>query len=183
MTDAASTNRRPIAWAMLIRRLHLWVGMLIAPSVLMFAFSGALQIFRLQEAHPGYAPPAVIEKLGRLHKDQVFAVGRKRPARAAPAAAEHEHDDAAGAAEAREHAEAAPAVAAPAAAPAEKPRPGPTLSKRLLQWFFTFVSAGLFVSTLLGIWMGVAVSRWKVSGRWLLAAGVALPIILILLPG
>ena len=159
MTDAASPTRRPIAWPMLIRRFHLWVGMLIAPSVLMFAFSGALQIFRLQEEHAGYTPPSVIEKLGRLHKDQVFAVARKRSA------------------------EAAPAPTAADAAPVRKPRPGPTLSKRLLQWFFTLVSAGLFVSTLFGVWMGVVVSRWKVSGRWLLAAGVVLPAVLILLPG
>lgn len=183
MTDAASPSSRPIAWATLIRQLHLWIGMLIAPTVLMFAFSGSLQIFRLQEAHAGYTPPAVIEKLGRLHKDQVFAVAKKRPARAGPADEhDHEHEDAAGAADEHEHAAAAPASAA-AAPPAEKPRSGPTLSKRLLQWFFTLVSVGLFVSTLFGIWMGVAVSRWKVSARWLLAAGVALPVVLVLLPG
>lgn len=131
--------------------------MLIAPSVLMFAFTGALQIFRLQEAHPGYAPAPVVERLGRLHKDQVFEVAKKRP-ETPPAAASPPRS-----------AEAAPA------------RPGPTLSKRLLQWFFTLVSAGLFVSTLFGIWMGVTTGRWKVSARWLLAAGVAVPVILVLL--
>lgn len=162
MTVAASPTRRPIAWPMLIRQGHLWLGMLIAPSLLMFSFSGALQIFRLQESHTGYTPPAVIERMGRLHKDQVFAPEKKRPA---PAAA------------------SAPASAQPAAATrAETPRPGPTLSKRLLQWFFTLVSVGLVVSTLLGIWMGAVVSRWKVSARWMLAAGVVVPVVLILLP-
>lgn len=162
---------------MLIRQLHLWIGMLIAPSVLIFAFSGALQIFRLHEGHTGYTPPSIIEKLGRLHKDQVFSIAKKQPARSGPAVEDHdhEHEDAAAA--------VAPSAPAAVAAPAEKPRPGPTLSKRLLQWFFTLVSVGLFVSTLFGIWMGVAVSRWKLSARWLLAAGVVVPIVLILLPG
>ena len=162
MTVAAPPTRRPIAWPMLIRQGHLWLGMLIAPSVLMFSFSGALQIFRLQESHTGYTPPAVIERMGRLHKDQVFAPEKKRPA--PPAAS-------------------APASAQPAVATrAETPRPGPTLSKRLLQWFFTLVSVGLVISTLLGIWMGAVVSRWKVSARWMLAAGVVVPVLLILLP-
>ncbi len=150
----------PIVWPLLVRQMHLWLGMLIAPSVLMFAFSGALQIFRLQEAHPGYAPAPIVERMGRLHKDQVFEVARKRPERAPRAA------------------EAAPARQAESKAAA---RPGPTLSKQLLQWFFTLVSAGLFVSTLFGIWMGVTTGRWKVSARWLLVAGVAVPVILILL--
>ena len=162
MTVAASPPRRPIAWPMLIRQWHLWLGMLIAPSLLMFSFSGALQIFRLQESHTGYTPPAVIERMGRLHKDQVFAPEKKRPA--PPAAS-------------------APASAQPAvAARAEAPRPGPTLSKRLLQWFFTLVSVGLVVSTLLGVWMGAVVSRWKISARWMLAAGAVVPVLLILLP-
>jgi hypothetical protein len=161
LTDTAAPTRRPISWPLLIRQSHLWLGMLIAPSVLMFAFSGALQVFRLQESHPGYAPPALIERLGRLHKDQVFAVAQKRPARPTASAASE------------------PAGAAPRA---ETPRPGPTLSKRLLQWFFTLVSAGLFVSTLLGVWMGATLSRWKISARWMLGAGVIVPVILLLLP-
>ena len=162
MTVAASPPRRPVAWPVLIRQWHLWLGMLIAPSLLMFSLSGALQIFRLQESHTGYTPPAVIERMGRLHKDQVFAPQKKRPA--PPAAS-------------------APASAQPAAAArAEAPRPGPTLSKRLLQWFFTLVSVGLVVSTLSGIWMGAVVSRWRISARWMLAAGVVIPVLLVLLP-
>jgi len=161
LTDVAAPTRRPISWPLLIRKAHLWMGMLIAPSVLMFAFSGALQIFRLQEAKTGYVPPAVIEKLGRLHKDQVYAVARRRP-EPAPAAA-------------------SPA-GPPAAAAASPPRPGPTLSKQLLQWFFTLASVGLILSTFTGIWMGAMVSRWKRSARWMLVLGAVLPVVLVLLP-
>ena len=73
--------RRSVALGPLLRQAHLYLGMLIAPSILMFAVTGGLQIFRLQEAHPGYAPPPVIERLGRLHKDQVFTVAPPRRAR------------------------------------------------------------------------------------------------------
>jgi len=56
-----------------IRIWHMYIGILIAPSVLFFALTGALQIFSLHEAHGSYEPPALLEKLSRLHKDQVFA--------------------------------------------------------------------------------------------------------------
>ena len=148
--------RRSVALGPLLRQAHLYLGMLIAPSILMFAVTGGLQIFRLQEAHPGYAPPPVIERLGRLHKDQVFTVAPPRRARS----------EAAG--------KAGPGRAA------EAPRPGPALSKRLLQWFFTLVAAGLFASTLLGVWLGAMMSRWKVSARWTLLAGVVIPVVMLL---
>lgn len=139
--------------------------MLIAPSVLMFAFSGALQIFRLQEAKTGYAPPSVIEKLGRLHKDQVYAVAKPRGTPTSGTVAP-----------------AISPVAPVAAVSAAPPRPGPTVSKQLLQWFFTLASVGLIVSTLSGIWMGAALSRWKRSARWMLALGTILPMAMVLLP-
>ena len=160
MTDATAPTRRPIAWPLLIRKAHLWLGMLIAPSVLMFAFSGALQIFRLQEARTGYTPPALVEKLGRLHKDQVYAVAPTREPSAGPRAG-------------------AGAGSGSGAAPA---RPAPSLSKQMLQWFFTLASVGLILSTLSGIWMGATLGRWKRSARWMLALGTVLPVAMILLP-
>lgn len=159
MTDTAA--RKPIVWPMLIRQAHLFLGMLIAPSVLLFAITGGLQIFRLQESHEGYTPPPVIEKLGRMHMDQVYAL--KKP-KAAPAAAPVEA--------------AAPAAVVEEAKP--EPKPAPPLSKQLLQWFFTLVAVGLVLSTLLGVWMGVMVSRWKVTARWLLLAGTVLPVLMLL---
>ena len=160
MTDTAP--RKPIAWPMLIRQAHLFLGMLIAPSVLLFAITGGLQIFRLQESHEGYTPPPILEKLGRMHMDQVYAL--KKP-KAAPAAAPV--------------AASGPAATA-AAAPRSEPKPAPPLSKLLLQWFFTLVAVGLVLSTLLGVWMGAMVSRWKVTARWLLLAGTVLPVLMLL---
>jgi uncharacterized iron-regulated membrane protein len=57
-----------------IRTWHTYIGILIAPSVLFFAFTGSLQLFSLHEAHDSYKPPPVIEKLASVHKDQVFAL-------------------------------------------------------------------------------------------------------------
>ena len=58
---------------MLIRRLHAWLAILAAPTILFFAATGALQLFDLHEPHAGYRPPLVVAELARLHKEQVFA--------------------------------------------------------------------------------------------------------------
>ena len=151
-------NARPIPWSMILRQTHTVVGMVIAPSILMFAVTGGLQIFRLQESHPGYTPAPLIEKLGRVHKDQVFAVQPPRPPR--------------------------PETARPAgaAAPQEAETPATPLSKSLLQWFFVLVAVGLFLSTLLGVWMGVTMGRLKIVARWALLAGTVIPVAILLIP-
>ena len=56
-----------------IRTWHTYLGILIAPSVLFFALTGALQLFSLHEVHGSYTPLPVIEKLSKVHKDQAFA--------------------------------------------------------------------------------------------------------------
>lgn len=150
-------SARPVAWPMLARQIHTVVGMVIAPSILMFAVTGGLQIFRLQESQPGYTPAPLIEKLGRVHKDQVFTMRAPRPPRPEPAR---------------------PA----AAAPQEAETPATPLSKTLLQWFFVLVSVGLFLSTLLGVWMGVTMGRLKTVARWALLAGTVIPVAILLLP-
>ncbi|HEV2700892.1 MAG TPA: hypothetical protein VGV09_04625 [Steroidobacteraceae bacterium] len=58
-----------------VRRWHSYIGLLIAPSVLFFALTGAVQIFNLHEAHGSYTPPPLLEKLSSVHQDQVFAFG------------------------------------------------------------------------------------------------------------
>src|ERR1700722_11058164 len=55
-----------------IRQWHSYIGLFIAPSVLFFAMTGSLQIFRLHEAPGDYRPPALIERLASVHKDQVL---------------------------------------------------------------------------------------------------------------
>jgi hypothetical protein len=134
-----------------IRRFHSWFGVFIAPSILFFALTGSLQLFTLHEAHGDYHPPAVIEKLGMLHKDQVFAAKPKR--RGPPAAArgpEARHDE------------------------------GPKTSALALKWFFLFVAASLAVSTCLGVWMALSYSADKRILWLVFLAGAAVPLAILL---
>jgi len=72
--------------AITIRRWHSYIGLFIAPSVLFFSLTGAVQLFSLHEAHGNYQPFAIVEKLSSVHKDQEFALGHH------PAQPAQEHD-------------------------------------------------------------------------------------------
>jgi hypothetical protein len=143
-----------------LRRWHFYVGMFIAPSVLFFALTGALQIFSLHEAHGAYTPPPLIEKLSSVHKDQVFAARHRRPPGPKPATA----------------AKPAPAPAKPAGDGGDTMK----LSTMLLKWFFLAVAIGLACSTGLGLWIGLTHPINRRTGWALVAAGAVIPILLIL---
>lgn len=56
-----------------IRQIHFYLGVFFAPMIILFALSGALQTFRLQDTPKDgstYAPPAWIVRLADMHKDQ-----------------------------------------------------------------------------------------------------------------
>jgi hypothetical protein len=123
--------------------------------VLLFSVTGALQLFSLHEAHGAYQPPALVEKLGKLHKDQVFALKARR---AGPKAATP-----------KPHLDAQP-----------QPEPaGPALSAMSLKWFFLFVACGLLASTLLGLWMALQQPSRRRMILGLLALGAAIPVLLL----
>jgi hypothetical protein len=136
-----------------IRVWHSYIGILIAPSVIFFALTGALQIFNLHESHGSYTPPVLIEKLSSLHKDQVF---------------EQKHHDQA---EAESKSDQPPP-------PPEEHEEAPRLGTMLLKWFFLFVALALTASTVLGLWIGLTHIQRKRTGWWMLLAGVLLPIAL-----
>jgi hypothetical protein len=138
-----------------VRRLHSYFGVFIAPSVLFFALTGSLQIFTLHEAHGAYRPPALIEKLGRLHKDQVFAVKPRRPTPAK-----------------------APKPAS--ASGADRHDADPKTATLALKWFFLFVAVSLAASTGLGLWMALAYGANRGLLWLLLLAGAVAPIVLML---
>lgn len=139
-----------------VRRIHTYMGLLIAPSVMFFALTGAVQIYGLHESHGAYVAPAVVEKLGMVHKKQLYkARGRK----AGPPAAEAPKSSAAA---------AKPAAAEPAVKPATQ----------LLKALFLLVSIALAATTALGAWMAVAYGREKKLSWILLAVGAMIPLIL-----
>jgi hypothetical protein len=142
---------------MSLRQLHSYIGAFIAPSVLFFAFTGALQVFSLHEAHGAYRPPEVVARLSRVHKDQVFSLP---PGRTPQAGAHHDHG-----------ARAAPPPASRA----------PAWSVTALKWLFLAVAAGLALSTLIGLWMAFTTSRSRGVILALFALGAALPVMLLAL--
>ncbi|MDP9066534.1 MAG: PepSY domain-containing protein [Pseudomonadota bacterium] len=140
-----------------IRTVHTYLGILIAPSVLFFALTGALQLFSLHEAHGSYVPPAFIEKLSSVHKDQVFAQKAHEENGPAPA-------------DAKEH-----------TPPAAEHEAEPQLGTVLLKWCFLLVALALCTSTALGLWIGLTHVR-RTRTRWmLLGIGILLPTALLIL--
>jgi hypothetical protein len=144
-----------------IRRWHSYIGLFVAPSVLFFALTGAAQLFSLHEAHGGYQPLALLEKLSSVHKDQVFALGDHHPP---PDAAPH-------------------AGAEPPQI--QTPGPGdhddqPSVSTFLLKGFFLVVAIALVISTGFGLWMGLARTQRKAVGWLLVATGSLIPVVLLL---
>lgn len=140
-----------------LRQFHLWCGMLFAPAILFFAFSGALQTFDFHETENGVAPPKWIATIASIHKKQDFPKPRKpRP----PAAA--------GAADGK------PAPSAPTPAT-------PTHSPWPLKVFFGFMSIGLMVSTMLGIVIALNNKQVRRTAQIMLALGTVLPILMLLI--
>ncbi|HEY6034492.1 MAG TPA: hypothetical protein VIV58_09545 [Kofleriaceae bacterium] len=137
------------------RKLHLWIGLLFAPSLIFFALSGTLQMFGLHESEGGQPAPAWIAKLAEIHKIQSIATQPQRAPRPAPAA-----------------------TPAPAAAPAPHvERAQPHRSIPLLVWFVG-LAVGLVASTGFGIYMAFAYKRDRAVVLGLLAAGIVIPIVL-----
>jgi hypothetical protein len=163
-SNADARRLRLLTWiqvAMNIRRWHAYLGLLIAPSVLFFSLTGALQLFSLHEAHGSYQPTALVEKLSSVHKDQEFALGHHGPGPQKPAAAQ-------------------PDVAvAPAAARDDKGQKA-EMSKTLLKWYFLLVAVALTTSTSFGIWMGLTQLRRGPIAWTLLIVGTIAPVALLL---
>jgi hypothetical protein len=139
-----------------LRRWHAYIGLIIAPSVLFFAVTGALQIFNLHESHGTYRAAMLIQKLSKVHKDQVFEEPREE---AAPAAA--------------------PADNASSPHPADDDDDKMSAPTLVLKWFFLIVSVGLIFSTSVGMWMGITQLR-KARLAWtLILVGTVVPIVLL----
>ena len=146
-----------------IRRWHMYIGMLTAPSLVFFCLTGAVQVFSLHEAHGSYRPFEFVEKLSSVHKDQVLEK-------------HHEHDEDAEHAHHAEH-----------DAHEEHEEHGDddddsmSAGTLALKIFFLLASLALTVSSVLGAWIAVTQSREKRLCWVLLAAGTVLPLLLLAL--
>lgn len=136
-----------------VRQFHFYLGVFFAPLIVLFALSGALQTFRLQEEKGwGGPPPAWIEYMAAVHKDS------KLP-KAAVGVAEPEH--------------AEPAVKKPA-----RPKP-PAVNKLPMQIFVTAMSIGLMLSAFLGVAIALNSRATRRISWVMLLAGTVLPIVLL----
>ncbi len=138
-----------------IRQFHLWCGMLFAPAILFFAFSGALQTFDFHETEAGIAPPKWIATIAGIHKKQDFPKPRKPRPAASPEAGK-----------------SAAAAVAPAAS---------THSPWPLKVFVGFMSIGLMASTILGITIALTNRQTRRPSQIMLGIGTILPILMLLI--
>jgi hypothetical protein len=154
-----------------VRQTHLYFGVFIAPAILFFALTGALQTFSLHEGSRGstYKPPAWIVTFAQIHKKQtpILPVRRPQPA-------EHPEAKASATPSATPTPQPRPAEATPAT-PAPAPRPHNALPLKI---FFLIVSIGLFTSTFSGLYMSYKYARNKAIITTLLLAGTILPVLL-----
>lgn len=59
-----------------LARTHRYLSLFVAPAMIFFAISGALQSYRLQEDHKdGYRAPFVLKVMGEVHKAEHLSKG------------------------------------------------------------------------------------------------------------
>lgn len=163
---------------MLIRQLHAWLSVFVAPTVLFFACTGALQLFSLHEAHGDYHPAPLIEKLGMLHKDQKFALKPHHAdskLRTPVGAIEPERSEAARAAPARGEGDWVAPIKASA------PEDAAPARVQALKVFFCAAAVMLIFTTLMGVWMALTQHRQKWVLLVLLMLGAAAPVAILTL--
>jgi hypothetical protein len=172
----------------LVRQIHLYFGVFIAPALLFFAFTGALQTFSLHETTRGssYKPPTWIVTLAQLHKKQTVTVpvkklnaGGDKAGSDKPAGEKMKKGDGGtvvGAVGPKTADAAATTPAGVTTAPAPAPKPKSHLPMKI---FFLLVSIGLFTSSLTGIYMAYKYNRSKLVVTLLLLAGVVVPLLLL----
>jgi hypothetical protein len=154
-----------------LRLIHLYTGVFIAPALLFFAFTGALQTFSLHETTRGssYKPPAWAVMLGQIHKKQTPIVPVRKP----PSSGQQVDKDT------PEKAQSPTSQPAPAEAPKPTGEAAPKSHNPLpLKCFFLLVSIGLFVSTLSGLYMSYKYIRNRRLITVILLGGIIIPVLL-----
>jgi hypothetical protein len=136
-----------------LRQYHLYIGIFLAPAIIFFSLSGALQTFRLQE-EKGYGgtPPEWIVWMASVHKDDALP----RPKLASPEG---------------EHGAAKPAKPRPAGPPRPSPMP--------FKIFAVVMAIGLILSASLGILIALNNRATRRVSTVMLLAGVVVPILLL----
>ena len=143
-----------------VRLFHNYIAVFFAPAILFFAFTGGLQTAGFADRHAGVAPPRWIAAIANLHKHQA-AAGHIRPG--GPPGADGGKPRGAG----------------------EQPPPkagGGDADEAFVpeKLFVVLLSVALFAATALGIVIALATPSTRRLSVILIAAGVAVPLLLLL---
>ena len=151
-----------------IRLTHHYIGVFFAPTILFFAITGSLQMFGLHETSRGssYVPPAILVHLSQLHKKGTLYLPSRKAAPSAPAKADGPKVDA-----------PKPDVPKPPPPTPASPAPNPLPMKV----FFAATALALVISTFTGLFMSWKYARRKAVVVGVLLAGIACPLLLLLL--
>lgn len=146
-----------------LRQIHLYLGVLCAPAILFFAFTGSLQSFGLNDgAQDGsYTPPHWVSMLAQIHKKQSAQLPLRKPTAPVQNA----------------NAVITPAKKVAALVGAQPTRqPHNPLPERV---FFLMVCVSLVASTVTGIWMSWKYKRNALVLTTLFLAGIVIPLVLL----
>ncbi len=160
-----------------IRRVHAWLGVLFAPSIIFFALTGSLQMFGLHESEGG-GSPGIVAKMAMVHTHQTATIPQRaargpRPEAKAAAATAADGDRGEPGAEPDRR----PEAGARPAATTERPARPTTMPLKI---FFLMMALSLIVSSALGLWIAFTSKRDRALHVGLLVAGVILPVVLLL---
>lgn len=140
-----------------LRQYHHYIGVFLAPAILLFAVSGMVQTFRLNEEKGwGGTPPNWMVWIAAFHKDQTPPQPKPAKPKAPPVVADHHDHD------------ATPAAGAPAKPPSPLP----------LKIFVILMGLGLITSTLLGVIIALNNRAMRRVSTIMLFAGTILPLTL-----
>jgi hypothetical protein len=135
-----------------LRLVHYYAGVFFAPTIIFFALSGVLQVFKLHEAYrqmPG-AQGDWIAWMSQVHKESALI-----PPKAAPQAAPDRT----------------------AARKSSEPRHEPPSS--LFKWFAALMGISLIGASLAGLWIAYNYPKRRRRFFAALLAGIAIPIVLL----
>lgn len=154
--DPARNKRRGPTLALVIRQIHAYVSVFLAPTVLFLAITGCLQVYSFHEDHGDYRAPPLIERLASLHKDQ--AIRKDRPQKLG-----------------------APGQDRPAK-PRRDKQAGLPPSVVALKAFTFAAGLSLVLTALLGLWMAFKYTRRPRLSAALLVLGAIAPLLSFALP-
>lgn len=149
----------------LVRRLHLWLSVFFAPSIVFFALSGLVLLNEWNEGAGGARPSSVAVTLAQVHKSQSYAAPPQRARPPEPPAGRQPDNLGVDRAAARQ----------PAPPRARPHRSAP------LKAFFVLMTLALIATTGLGVAVAWSFRKERRLILATLGAGCLVPLVLLLL--